>query len=1065
MKNTGILLLAAGVLSFSLACTRTQAEDKFTIAVFPDTQRLLSGNKIALFNNTFQWLAANGTDLNLKMVLHTGDLVDWDTPDHNQYKAASTGYGFLDAANIPYAISPGNHDTGAVDVGGGAKPPPNNAHINLRDTITFDSFFPTSRFKKLGGVYEAGKTVNSWHEFQAGGLNWLVLTMEFCARTGPVNWAKGVIESHPNHNVIFITHYHLEGNSTISNSNAGYGDNTCRWIYDNLLNKYANVRLVFCGHVGVHGYRTDVGEKGNTIYQFLGTYHETTINPTRLVEIDTKNGSIFTRVFIPSTGGDKQDGSMRTITGINWVKPGTPPPAVPAAPTTLAATATSASQINLSWKDNATNETGYKIERKTGAGGTWAQVGTAGANATSFSSTGLSASTQYFFRVRANNGTGDSGYSNEANATTQAPPPALPPAPTNLSATATSSTQISLSWTDNANNETGYKVEGKTGATGAWSQIATPGANVTSWNGSGLTPATQYYFRVRAYNGAGDSGYSNEANATTQSALAVGTGTGLRGEYFDNPDFTAFKLSRVDATVNFDWAAGSPDASIGADTFSVRWSGQVQAQISQTYTFYTNCDDGVRLWVNGVKLIDNWTDHAPTENSGTIALTSGTKYNIVLEWYENGGGAVAQLLWSSTSTPKQIVPRTQLYPAAANAAPVLASNPSATPNPATVNNTIAFASSASDANGDALSYTWSFGDGTSAAGASASHKYAAPGTYAVTVSVDDGRGGKATGSVSVTVIASATPPGGLKINFQLAGAPVPAGYLPDTGAIFANRGNGYSYGWNADNTASARDRNAANSLDQRYDTLIHMNKPYLPKATWEIALPNGLYTVRAVCGDPSYFDPVYSLLVEGVQTVSGRATSATRWFEGTKTVSVADGRLTLSTGADSYFTRVCFIEVNQVAKDDLPEETIAPAQPLNVAAVQIKMTFGKPGKDSYRVAGSIPGLAADFSPEGVPASIDVGAAIVDLTLNKKGQGKSANGTFAMKYSAKNGWQFKATLKNGSWADDWEDGNLLNTTVKGAAAELPVTLTIGAQTFSAGKAVKYTAKEKKSGAAK
>src|SRR5581483_2048619 len=143
----------------------------------------------------------------------------------------------------------------------------------------------------------------------------------------------------------------------------------------------------------------------------------------------------------------------------------------------------------------------------------------------------------------------------------------------------------------------------------------------------------------------------------------VGNGSGLTGQYYDNIDFTNLKVTRTDATVNFDWGTGSPDPSIGVDTFSVRWTGQVQAQFSETYTFYTDSDDGIRLWVNGVLVINNWTDHAPTEDSGTISLGAGTKYSLKLEYYENGGGAVAKLLWSSPSTPKQVVPQTQLYPA------------------------------------------------------------------------------------------------------------------------------------------------------------------------------------------------------------------------------------------------------------------------------------------------------------------------------------------------------------------------------------------------------------------
>ncbi|HLY73792.1 MAG TPA: PA14 domain-containing protein, partial [Planctomycetota bacterium] len=144
----------------------------------------------------------------------------------------------------------------------------------------------------------------------------------------------------------------------------------------------------------------------------------------------------------------------------------------------------------------------------------------------------------------------------------------------------------------------------------------------------------------------------------------VGNGSGLTGQYYDNIDFTNLKVTRTDATVNFDWGTGSPDPSIGPDTFSVRWTGQVQAQFSETYTFYTESDDGIRLWLNGVLVINNWTDHAQTENSGSFSLSAGTKADLKLEYYQNGGLAVAKLLWSSPSTPKQTVPQSQLYPAA-----------------------------------------------------------------------------------------------------------------------------------------------------------------------------------------------------------------------------------------------------------------------------------------------------------------------------------------------------------------------------------------------------------------
>jgi len=223
--------------------------------------------------------------------------------------------------------------------------------------------------------------------------------------------------------------------------------------------------------------------------------------------------------------------------------------APPAAPSSLGASAVSGTQINLTWTDNSGNETGFKVERKTGSGGSWSQIATPGANATSYNDTGLSNGTQYYYRVRATNATGDSGYSNEANATTLAPPAA----PSSLGASAVSGTQINLSWTDNASTETGFKIERKTGSGGSWSQIDTVSANVTSYNSTGLSNGTEYYYRVRATNATGDSGYSNEASATTASipsapsslgASAV-SGTQINLTWTDNSgNETGFKLER-----------------------------------------------------------------------------------------------------------------------------------------------------------------------------------------------------------------------------------------------------------------------------------------------------------------------------------------------------------------------------------------------------------------------------------------------------------------------------------------------------------------------------------------
>ena len=141
----------------------------------------------------------------------------------------------------------------------------------------------------------------------------------------------------------------------------------------------------------------------------------------------------------------------------------------------------------------------------------------------------------------------------------------------------------------------------------------------------------------------------------------IGRGDGLTAQYFNDKTLGAIALSRVDPTVNFDWQNGSPSAVVKADNFSVRWTGQIQAKYSEAYTFYTNSDDGVRLWVNGIQLINDWADHAPKVDTGTIDLVSGQKYDIKLEYYENMGGAVSKLAWSSAHQSQEIIPQSQLF--------------------------------------------------------------------------------------------------------------------------------------------------------------------------------------------------------------------------------------------------------------------------------------------------------------------------------------------------------------------------------------------------------------------
>ena len=162
------------------------------------------------------------------------------------------------------------------------------------------------------------------------------------------------------------------------------------------------------------------------------------------------------------------------------------------------------------------------------------------------------------------------------------------------------------------------------------------------------------------------------ASAGFVNTASIGDGAGLLGQYWSNVTSVAFtnaafaippSLTRTDLTVNFNWTNSSPDPSISATNFVVRWSGSVLPQFNETYTFSAYTGAGVLLWVNGQLVINGWVNQNPIIRTASLPLAAQQRYNIELEYfYQNQGGAVAQLSWSSPSTPLQIIPESQLFP-------------------------------------------------------------------------------------------------------------------------------------------------------------------------------------------------------------------------------------------------------------------------------------------------------------------------------------------------------------------------------------------------------------------
>jgi fibronectin type III domain protein len=195
----------------------------------------------------------------------------------------------------------------------------------------------------------------------------------------------------------------------------------------------------------------------------------------------------------------------------------------PNPPSGLAASVVSSSQINLSWVDNSSDETGFEVKRATDSGFTQNVVWIGGIQGTAYSDTGLSASTTYYYKVRAQGATQNSVYSASVSATTSASGDTIPNAPSGLSATAVSSSQVDLSWTDNSSNETGFEVKRATDSGFTQNVVWIGGIQGSTYTNTGLNPSTTYYYKVRAEGTAGKSAYSSAVSVTTSGAAGGGT--------------------------------------------------------------------------------------------------------------------------------------------------------------------------------------------------------------------------------------------------------------------------------------------------------------------------------------------------------------------------------------------------------------------------------------------------------------------------------------------------------------------------------------------------------------
>jgi hypothetical protein len=318
-----------------------------------------------------------------------------------------------------------------------------------------------------------------------------------------------------------------------------------------------------------------------------------------------------------------------------------------AAPASLTATANSSTVIKLTWIDNSTAETGFKIERSADKIN-WAVVGSVDANVKVFENTGLTPSTKYYYRVRAYNATAFSEYSNLTDPSTPATNATLV-APTNLTAAGNSTTVIRLTWNDNSEAETGFRIERSTDNAN-WTSVGTVSANVKVFENAGLTPSTKYYYRVKAVGTNAESAWSNVAYATTLAAMlaaptnlvaTVNSSTVIKLTWNDNSEAeTGFKIER--SADRLTWGVvGSVDANVkvyenSGLTPGTKYYYRVRAYNATAFSEYSNITDPSTP-------ATSTTLAAPTN----LAVTSGTPTSARMTWVDNSEGETGFLIEKS----------------------------------------------------------------------------------------------------------------------------------------------------------------------------------------------------------------------------------------------------------------------------------------------------------------------------------------------------------------------------------------------------------------------------------
>jgi hypothetical protein len=272
MKKTFLILLSSCLFA---ACSKKMHTAK--IVLLPDTQTYAEKYPHIL-ESQINWVLKNGKEISF--VLQQGDLTQNNNDE--EWTVIKTAFSKLDN-KLPYVMALGNHDMGSVP----------GKFADIRNTELYNRYFPFEKFSRLpgfAGSFENGNSDNSYYLLQTGKLKWLILNLEFGPRDTVLNWANGLAEKFKDHLVIVNTHSYMYSDSTRQGpgdnwrpqaygvgKDSGYSKvNDGEDIWNKLVRKQANIRLVFSGHVLNSGVGTlvSINDAGLPVYQMLANYQE-----------------------------------------------------------------------------------------------------------------------------------------------------------------------------------------------------------------------------------------------------------------------------------------------------------------------------------------------------------------------------------------------------------------------------------------------------------------------------------------------------------------------------------------------------------------------------------------------------------------------------------------------------------------------------------------------------------------------------------------------------------------------------------------------------------------------